>query len=192
MLRCIEHDLTETEALRCLLQKQRPSSGLNDFIRICLALDLEPFLREKAQANQQAGGQNKGSSNLTEADRVDVRSEIANLAGVGTGNVTKVKQLLATAQQPLLRSPDTATLTKVQRSCAFFWSWINTPPSRFQAGFSLRIQERSSASLCKTLLPGAAITTFAAQIANASSDLLRRCPICLIASKENPLLFQAE
>jgi hypothetical protein len=71
--------------------------GFNAFCRIFLALDLEPWLREKARLNQSAGGQNKGSSKLTEAQRVDVRSQIAAAAGVSVGNVTKVQQLITTA-----------------------------------------------------------------------------------------------
>jgi hypothetical protein len=39
------------------------------------------------------GRSGKGSSHLTEAHRIDVRSEIASIAGVSTGNVTKAKQL---------------------------------------------------------------------------------------------------
>ena len=71
--------------------------GLNAFCRILLALDLEPWFREQARVNQSAGGRIKGSSKLTEAERVDVRSEIAAAAGVSLGNVTKVKQVMATA-----------------------------------------------------------------------------------------------
>jgi len=59
-----------------------------------LALDLEPDLTEKARANKQVGGQQKGWSNLTKAEQVHVRSKIAKAAAVSTGNVTKVKQLL--------------------------------------------------------------------------------------------------
>jgi tetratricopeptide (TPR) repeat protein len=90
---CIEHDLAEEEALHWLIQSHRPSRGLNSYSRVLLALDLEPSLQERARANQQAGGQTKGSSNLTEAHRLDVRSETAAVAGVSTGNITKVKAL---------------------------------------------------------------------------------------------------
>ena len=69
MLACIKYEMSEAEALRYLLQKHHRSNRLNDFIRICLALELEPFLKEKARAKQQAGGRNKGSPNLTE-DRI--------------------------------------------------------------------------------------------------------------------------
>jgi hypothetical protein len=94
-LNCIEYELSEAEALELLLQKHRRSTGLNDYSRIILALDLEPELTEKAHSNRQFGGQHKGWSNLTKAEQVHVRSEIANAAGVSTGNVTKVKQLYA-------------------------------------------------------------------------------------------------
>ncbi len=94
---CIEYDLTEEEALHWLLYRHRRLEGLNAFCRILLALDLELWFRERARVNQSAGGRSKGSSNLTEAERVDVRSEIAAAAGVSLGNVTKVKQLMLTA-----------------------------------------------------------------------------------------------
>jgi hypothetical protein len=90
---CLEYDLTDEEALRLLIQSHRPSRGLNSYSRVLLALDLEPCFQERARENQQAGGQSKGSSHLTEAHRIDVRSEIASIAGVSTGNVTKAKQL---------------------------------------------------------------------------------------------------
>ena len=96
-LPCLEYDLTDEEALHWLLLRHRRVEGLNAFCRILLALDLEPCLREKAQSNQRLGARRKGSSNLTEAERVDVRSEIAAAAGVSLGNVTKVKQVMTTA-----------------------------------------------------------------------------------------------
>jgi hypothetical protein len=94
-LQCIEYDLTQQEALRWLIQTHRPSEGLNDFIRIELALDLELDFREKARLNQQAAGRGKGSSKLTEAQRSDSRREIARVAHVSVGNVHKVKHILA-------------------------------------------------------------------------------------------------
>jgi len=67
-----------------------------------LALDLEPALSEKARTNRQIGGQQKGLSNLTKAEQVHVRSEIAKAAAVSTGNVTKVKQLNQTCAPELV------------------------------------------------------------------------------------------
>lgn len=93
IMHCLEYDLSEAEALEWLLQRHRRSAGLNDYTRIMLAWDLEPVLVEKARANRQLGGRKKNWSNLTKAERVHVRAEIAKFAAVSTGNVTKVKQL---------------------------------------------------------------------------------------------------
>ena len=89
-------ELGVTRALTFILGRNRRSGRLNDFCRILLALELEPHLRARARQRQQQGGAGKLSSNLTKADAIDVRAEIARAAGVGAGNVTKVKQLLET------------------------------------------------------------------------------------------------
>jgi hypothetical protein len=102
---CLEYDLTEEEALRWLIQSHRPSWGLNAFSRVLLVLELEPFLQERARANQQIGGQHKGSSNLTEAQKVDSRSELAAAAGVSPGNIRKVKQLIESAHPMIKTGP---------------------------------------------------------------------------------------
>jgi len=73
---------------------------LNPFLRIRLALVLEPWFREKARANQILGG--RRSSNLTEATAVDVRFEIAGVARASTGNITKVKQLICRGAQSVI------------------------------------------------------------------------------------------
>jgi hypothetical protein len=104
ILPCIEYVLSEEEALQWLILRHGRSDHLNAFCRILLALELEPWLTEQARSHQQAGGQNKGSSKLTEADRLDVRSRIAGVAGASTGNVTKVKQLLAAADPEVLQA----------------------------------------------------------------------------------------
>ena len=102
VLDCIEYDLTEDQALQLLIQLHGRSGGLNDFCRILLALDLEPLLREAARANQRAGGERKASSNLTEAQRLDVRQELARIAGVSVGNVSKVKAMLGKAAREIV------------------------------------------------------------------------------------------
>jgi hypothetical protein len=104
---CLEYDLTEEEALGWLIQTHRPLRGLNSYCRTLLALDLGPCLKEAARSNQRNGGQNKGSSNLTEAQKVDVRSDIAAAAGVSTGNISKGEQVSKSAPaavQQALRS----------------------------------------------------------------------------------------
>lgn len=103
-LPCIVYELTDTEALQCLLHRHLQSSGWNAFTRGQLAMDLELGLREKAQSNQRAGGQNKGSSILTEAQKVDVRAKIAQAAHLSVGTLSKVNQLLLTAIPELLEA----------------------------------------------------------------------------------------
>ena len=100
-LPCVVRSVTEEEALRVVIERHSKSVGLNDFGRILLALRLEPYLREHRQRLQHETGNKKPSSNLTNTGGTDVRVEIARVAGVSTGNVTKVKQILETATPPI-------------------------------------------------------------------------------------------
>ena len=120
-LPCIEYDLPEAEALYWLLQKHRRSNGLNAFSRILLALELEPWLKEQARSNQRAGGQNRGSSKLTEAEKLDVRSKIAAAAGVSAGNVSKVKQLVMHALPALLQALREGEVS-IHRASVWLWT----------------------------------------------------------------------
>lgn len=92
-INCIEYPLTENEALQFIISHHQPQRGWNAFICIRLALKLEPCFQQKALHNIRTGGKYKGSTNLPEADRIDVRQEIAKVAGTGTGNVSKVKAI---------------------------------------------------------------------------------------------------
>jgi hypothetical protein len=121
----VRHHLAVPEALHWLLQKHRRSNGLNDFTRILLALELEPWFKEKARINQRAGGRSKGSSKLTEPERLDVRREIAVAAGVSVGNVTKVKQLQLAATAELLQA-----LRSKEISIHRAWGWSKLPSER--------------------------------------------------------------
>ena len=94
---CIEYDLTIEQALLFMLDQHRRANRLNAFGRIVMALQLEPHWQAQARERQRQGGRGKLSSTLAKAGAIDVRAEIARTAGVGTGNVTKVKQLLDTA-----------------------------------------------------------------------------------------------
>ena len=125
VLPCVEYELTEEEAICWLLQKHRRSNGMNDFCRILLARELEPYLRAKALSNQQFGGRMKGSSNLTEDAMVDVRKEIAAAAGVSVGNATKVKQLVDTGHPELLEA-----LRGSEVSIHRAWKWSKESPDR--------------------------------------------------------------
>jgi hypothetical protein len=121
-LPCLEYGVSEEEALEWILRTHQRSSGLNSFNRIMLALDLEPSFQKQARSNQRAGGQYKGSSNLTEADKLDVRSEIAAAAGASVGNVSKVKRLRAAAYFELLEA-----LRGGEISIHRAWKWCQAP-----------------------------------------------------------------
>ena len=51
-LSCIQYEFTEPQSLQYLINRHRRFAGLNDFVRILLALDLEPWLAEKGRTNQ--------------------------------------------------------------------------------------------------------------------------------------------
>ena len=92
---CLELDVTEDEALQVVIQRHRASDGLNAYGRVVLALRLEPCFRKRCGQPQPARGNDPSSSNLTnDARQRDVRKDVARVAGVSTGNVTKVKQIL--------------------------------------------------------------------------------------------------
>ena len=80
-IKCIEYPLSEDESLQFIIRHHQPERGWNAFTRIRLALKLEPYLQQKALENMRAGGRYKGSANLPEAEHIDVRQEIARLAG---------------------------------------------------------------------------------------------------------------
>lgn len=156
-LACIEYEMSESEALQNLLQRHRRSSGLNDFVRICLALELEPFLKSKGRAKQQAGGQSKVSSILTESARLDVRKELARIAGVSVGNVTKVKQLTTIPHSDIIKA-----LREKELSIHRAWLWSKLSPEEQQEqlwlhqnkkGIRKTIRHLLSAHLPKTTPP---------------------------------------
>jgi hypothetical protein len=120
-LLCLEYDLAEAESLKEMLNAHQALKGFNAFQRTVLALDLEPEFQEQARSHQQEGGRHKGSSKLTEAGRLDVRSRIAAVAGVSAGNVRKVKWLTMAAHQDLI-----AALKGGEISIHRAWLWTQS------------------------------------------------------------------
>jgi len=58
-----------------------------------------------------AGGKYKGSATLSDLERVDVRQQIATIAGVGARNVSNVKTILEVAHPRLIEALTDGTLT---------------------------------------------------------------------------------
>jgi ParB-like chromosome segregation protein Spo0J len=81
------------DALVCILERDRQHHWFNSYCRVELALLLEPGLSKRAEANQSNAGQDQCPSNLTRSKPIDCRPEIARLARVSTGNVSKVRTI---------------------------------------------------------------------------------------------------
>ena len=108
---CIEYSLSQEESLQFILDHHRPRCRWNAFVRIRLALTLEPYFQQRALDNMRAGGKYKAWANLPEAQHVDVRQQIADAAGVGSRNVSNVKTILRNAHPRLIAALLNGTLT---------------------------------------------------------------------------------
>ncbi len=117
-IRCIEYPFGEDEALQFIISHHQPQRGWNAFIRIRLALKLEPYFQQRALDNMSAGGKYKGSANLPNVPRIDVRQEIARAAGVGARNITNVRTILGVAHPRLLEALRDGALT-INRAIQF-------------------------------------------------------------------------
>jgi hypothetical protein len=115
---CIEYALDQDESLLFILTHHQIRCGWNDFIRIRLALTMESSLQQKALDNMRAGGKLKGLANLPEAQHIDVRREIARIAGVGDRNVSNVQIILKAAHPRLIDALQNGTL-KIYRAVQF-------------------------------------------------------------------------
>ena len=135
-LPCLVYDVSQEEALEIVIQRHRAADGLNAYARILLALRLEPhFRKEIASSGETIIGRGRPSSNLTKRESRDVRQDIARIACVSTGNVTKVKQLvdgvIPAIRERLLRGDVSIhrawqwrTLSKKAQSDAL-WAYLN-------------------------------------------------------------------
>jgi hypothetical protein len=146
-IQCLAYDLSEEESLRFLIQTHLPSRGLSAYCRILLALDLVPSLRERTRAKQQAGGRDKLSSSLTEAKALEVRSEIAAVAAVSTGNITKVIQLRNAAHAAIEQA-----LRDGEISIHRAWQWSQERPKQQLENLRLRRIKRSITKKAKALV----------------------------------------
>lgn len=117
-LECIEYSIGDGDSLPFILAYHRGRRGWNPFLRICLALKMEPHLQQKALDNMCAGGKYKGSAKLPDLQHIDVREEIATAAAVCARNVSKVKKILKLAHPRLIEALRDGTLT-INRAMQF-------------------------------------------------------------------------
>lgn len=128
---CVQYDIDENESLQFILASHRTRRRWNSFVSIRIALKLEPYFQQKAVENMRAGGKYKGSTNLSKADRIEVRQEVANAAGSGVGNVDKVKAILQSAHPNIIQALQNGSL-RIHRA----WKWCRLPKSQQKEVFA--------------------------------------------------------
>ena len=171
-INCIEYPLSEDEALQFILTHHQTRCGWNDFVRIRLALTLEPNLQQRALDNMRAGGKFKGSTNLAEADRIDVREKIAKRAGTGTGNVGKVNAILLRAHPNIIAALQNGLLS-IHRA----WLWTKLPRLQQRLEFARYEEEHTQRKILHELLPKpASLSLDPAQVIEALQRLEARQP----------------
>ena len=119
-----------------------------------------------------AGGKYKGSTNLSEADRIDARQEIAKLAGTGTGNVSKVKAILRSAHPNIIAALQNGLLSIHQA-----WLWSKLPKLQQRVEFARYEEEHTQRKLLREFLPKpASVLLDPAQVIDALKQLEARQP----------------
>jgi hypothetical protein len=149
VVHCIEYPIGEGEILPFILRYHQPRHSWNSFVRISIAGRLKPALQQRALDNMRAGGKNKGSTNLSKADRIDVRQQIAKLAGTGTGNVTKVETILERAHPNIIVALQN-NLLSIHRA----WQWCKLSKSEQREEFARYEEERTRQKLVRGLSIG--------------------------------------
>jgi hypothetical protein len=146
---CIEYPLGEGEVLPFILRYHQPRHTWNSFVRISIARRLKPALQQRALDNMRAGGKNKGLTNLSKADRIDVRQQIAKLAGTGTGNVTKVETILERAHPNIIVALQN-NLLSIHRA----WQWCKLSKTEQREEFARYEEERTRRKLLREFSVG--------------------------------------
>jgi hypothetical protein len=141
-VQCLEYSLPDESVLPFVLRYHQPRRGWNPFVRISMANKLKSVLQEKALENMRAGGKNKGLTNLPKADRINVRQQIAKIAGTGTGNVAKVETILAQAHPSIF-----AALQNGFLSIHKGWQWCKLSKTEQKEQFALYEERRTLRSL---------------------------------------------
>jgi hypothetical protein len=147
-LNCFEYPLNEDESLQFILTHHQIRCGWNRFVRVCLALTLEPNFQQRALDNMRAGGKFKGWANLPEAQKINVRQEIAGIAGVGARTVSNIKAILEVAHPRLKEALRDGTLA-INRAIQF----CKLPRTEQLQAFIRDNEERATNKVIRRSLP---------------------------------------
>jgi len=142
----IEYPIDEADALQFILSHYQRSCGVNDFLRIRLALTHVSWFEQKAHENMRAGGKHKGSTNLSMAGHIEVRRKIAELAGTGVGNVAKVKLILRSAHPNVVAAVQNGSLS-IHRA----WLWCKMSKSQQREEFARHEENRTERIISREL-----------------------------------------
>jgi hypothetical protein len=149
-VQCIEYVLGQEDALKFILAQHGPRRAWNAFVRTRLALTLEPYFQRRSLDNMRNGGKHKGSARLPNPQRIDVRRQIAEMAGVGARNVSNVKIILAAAHKCLLTALANGTLT-INKALGL----CKLPRADQLDAFTQLIEERAIDKVIRRALTGA-------------------------------------
>jgi hypothetical protein len=94
-----------------------------------------------------AGGRLKGSAKLPNPERIDVRVQIAKIAGVGVRNVSNVKAILGAAHSCLLTALVNGTLT-INKALAF----CKLPRPQQPEAFAKLLEDRAADKVIRATL----------------------------------------
>ena len=145
---CIEHSLSADDSLAFILAHHQTQRGWIAFVRIRLALTLKPSFQQAALSNMRFGGKYKGLANLPEAQLLNVRQRVADLAGVCPRNVGNVETILETAHPTLIEALGNGTL-KINRALQF----CKLPQAEQLAEFIRYSEERATNKVIRRCLP---------------------------------------
>ena len=122
---CQQLDIAEEDAWLWLLRLAITENCLDAYHRILIALDQQPELYRRALENQREGGRKKGSTNLSKANSVNRRRDMAGAAHVSEGNLDKVRKLRDEAPPEVLEA-----LYRGEVSIHLAWTWLqeSKPP----------------------------------------------------------------
>jgi hypothetical protein len=171
------YDVSEEAALEIVIQRHRAADGLNAYARILLALRLEPYLRKEiAASGETIIGRGRPSSNLTKREARDVRQDIARIAGVSTGNVTKVKQVLD-AVIPAIREGLLRGDVRIHRA----WQWRTLSKQAQRDALWAYLNRRGLTSTIRQLVKRHATAPPAAPPNAIAPTILRGLATCELA-----------
>jgi hypothetical protein len=153
VVHCLEYEIGEEGIVPFILRYHQPRHAWNAFVRISMALRLKFDLQQRALDNMRAGGKCKGSTNLPKADRVDVRHEIAKLAGTGTGNVSEVEAIVARAHPNILVALQNGLLSIHQA-----WKWCKLSKTQQKEEFARYEEERTRRKILREFSVGESST----------------------------------